>query len=922
MTITTNNSTLKLFIDETDYTDYLVPETLDYVNEIKPDASAKVMFSLKQMPDTFQMQGGHRVDVYLPNQSTALFSGQATKVRPIKHSVSGWTYRLEATSWEYSLYRKKSYVQVRNLTYANAVNAVLEDVDQSYPTVLSKAVVDSTGYLGESMPFHSFNGVYPGDILTRVALLTSTAWRIRQSGTSAFYVEFYNPYVYDTASALEFNNTTNNFHWLDFEPELNTENLINSQTVRGSIVPSTTPSVEYFRGDNLSSNFPLPLKPYSNIDRVEVFDHFDGNSINSRTWLESDTSDDYVYQDGDGFLQFEIDGTPQWVGIESTANVERSNKPIAVHDITWIGHGRCVLGLSNSTFSTADPVGFLEAGIRINSIGEVQSVVTGTTYSTGVVLTEGQQYRFRTCIKEAGCRIEYQAGSDIYTRNWTLLKESDTGTANDLKATIYSYDANLNVDMVKVTNPYLGIKVEVDRGKGFQEEFVGIYPIDEDVDVVLEGEQTISFFGSDPGPSTIPPAPTSKEFEVSDAAQDLMTVVNGHGVASGSPVTVSTDGTLPSPLSDAATYYLYHNNFTSFKLFTDQTDAENGSGSSLVNITDSGSGTHTLTITEWVGKDADYKNIKVTYNPGQRLTATFRDSASVANIVSLFGLGDSGVREGNIIVDETLTSYQACLDRARLEVDNNKNIIRQLKLRTSLNTLEREGNTLPMVGTNARFNITVDATNEAITEDLPIVEMRLKAKRGANNFDVQFTAGFLRKGLKEVIASLSDGLFISVSDSEVFYKSSLSSDSLTFSDTTSSYSNQGVGWFGDSRFSETFTADAGTDIITLASDEGFVTGMTVAGETAGTLPEGMEELTAYFYHRLSGTTGYLYDTYDNAVAGGATGRLNITSTGSGTHTLKAAGFRWNHHNWGSFYTDTARVALRTANVLSSQYTIT
>lgn len=83
--------------------------------------------------------------------------------------------------------------------------------------------------------------------------------------------------------------------------------------------------------------------------------------------------------------------------------------------------------------------------------------------------------------------------------------------------------------------------------------------------------------------------------------------------------------------------------------------------------------------------------------------------------------------------------------------------------------------------------------------------------------------------------------------------------------------------------SQTFTADAGTDLLTLAAQlKGLRTGNGVQVSTTGTLPGGLAPATTYYWIRYSDTKGKLATSYANAIAGTA---INITSAGSGTHTL-------------------------------------
>jgi len=86
--------------------------------------------------------------------------------------------------------------------------------------------------------------------------------------------------------------------------------------------------------------------------------------------------------------------------------------------------------------------------------------------------------------------------------------------------------------------------------------------------------------------------------------------------------------------------------------------------------------------------------------------------------------------------------------------------------------------------------------------------------------------------------------------------------------------------------SDTFTADASTDICTYTSSanvpSNILTGTRVRLTTTTTLPAGLALATDYYVIRISDTTFKLATSYANAIAGTA---INITDAGTGTHTI-------------------------------------
>lgn len=86
--------------------------------------------------------------------------------------------------------------------------------------------------------------------------------------------------------------------------------------------------------------------------------------------------------------------------------------------------------------------------------------------------------------------------------------------------------------------------------------------------------------------------------------------------------------------------------------------------------------------------------------------------------------------------------------------------------------------------------------------------------------------------------------------------------------------------------SDTFTADAGTDVCTWTSTANIpsnvLTGTKVRLTTTTTLPAGLATATDYYVIKVTDSTFSLATSYANAVAGTA---INITDAGTGTHTV-------------------------------------
>jgi hypothetical protein len=79
--------------------------------------------------------------------------------------------------------------------------------------------------------------------------------------------------------------------------------------------------------------------------------------------------------------------------------------------------------------------------------------------------------------------------------------------------------------------------------------------------------------------------------------------------------------------------------------------------------------------------------------------------------------------------------------------------------------------------------------------------------------------------------------------------------------------------------------DTTDDQLDFAAAHGFLTGDGVRLGTTGALPAGTAAATTYWVNAASSTSIALYDTRAHAISGGATGLVNMTGAGTGTHSV-------------------------------------
>jgi hypothetical protein len=92
-------------------------------------------------------------------------------------------------------------------------------------------------------------------------------------------------------------------------------------------------------------------------------------------------------------------------------------------------------------------------------------------------------------------------------------------------------------------------------------------------------------------------------------------------------------------------------------------------------------------------------------------------------------------------------------------------------------------------------------------------------------------------------------------------------------------------WVAQGIADTVFTALASSDVCTVAGGHGMNPGDAfMVSNSGGGLPAGLSAATVYWANVLTSTTFKVYDTRAHALAGTATGLIDITTNGTGTQT--------------------------------------
>ena len=310
---------------------------------------------------------------------------------------------------------------------------------------------------------------------------------------------------------------------------------------------------------------------------------------------------------------------------------------------------------------------------------------------------------------------------------------------------------------------------------------------------------------------------------------DVVTLT-AHGLQDGDRVRVSTSNTLPSPLVADTDYYIRDKTTDTFKLAAT-------AGGSAIDITTAGTGTHTL--------------VHYIADSGRKF-AVSGDDISLAAVEGLDSLpvpdgSDVAFANGHwfIVSLADSTNYPKAYEKTLFVISQTD---QQLVENAGWNTVFRVAHELRSLESDlvARGRFILETAPFNAADATPTLDALTWTERASFIATLTAAAQILRGSL------------------EVNHR-------LTSLDT--------------------FTANASTEVLTVASAHGLAAGDRVKFTTSGTLPAGLA-LDTIYYVIASGLTST--ELKVSATDGGSA--VNITDTGTGTHTI-----------WQDTYDSTARM---------------
>lgn len=385
--------------------------------------------------------------------------------------------------------------------------------------------------------------------------------------------------------------------------------------------------------------------------------------------------------------------------------------------------------------------------------------------------------------------------------------------------------------------------------------------------------------------------PTSTNF-TAVAATDVITATS-HGLYNGDKVALTTSGTLPAGLSTGTDYWVISRTDDTLKLSAT-------AGGSAVDITDTGSGTHTITRNDGAASGVHVTVINQTTSqrtPDNGYTLTI-DSE---NQFTLSGFASTPTSNQYLVLVTTIgqpATYEAHTHTIA-EVTDLQDTLDALSARiAALEALAPTGSSTTRLATTAvkiaqwpfrsdYFEVyptraTVERPSEGSLSELLGQSFRgggfLPAVHdsSAANLSTILTAGAL-----PAASGYSGAVFLNNANGEITLTGGLGRRS-AYLQNSEYVASDGTRWYRVTPYAytaagTTVTANASTDLLT-ATDHGLAVGSRVQFTTTGTLPAGLSTSTDYYVIDRTGDTFQV-----SATLGGST--VNITDTGSGTHTV-------------------------------------
>lgn len=341
-------------------------------------------------------------------------------------------------------------------------------------------------------------------------------------------------------------------------------------------------------------------------------------------------------------------------------------------------------------------------------------------------------------------------------------------------------------------------------------------------------------------------------FTISGPPTDTLTTATDQSHAVDDLVRFTTTTTLPSPLSTGSIYYVVYKSGTSMKV-------SGTLSGSPISITDSGTGTHT--VIRWnTGK---YSYEAEPWQFPQKPTLGYAwwnlnmgiDADNKVQPHSLFSATDTG--EGGTPSSTPAFLPGSTLIRGMAKIDSSVYSVQRSRVSLTHNMCSWQFNTIETSIAQCSFGSTSTVINRVESDGTKVY---VATNEGIYKYDT------LAPTVSPTVMSITGLLDSTVKD--------IAYDPVT-----------GYLWSGHGTFSS-FTADTGTEILTLDTTQNIATGVPVRFTTTGTLPSPFSATTTYYGINVDASQIRVATSYANALINSY---IDITTVGSGINRVFVVG---------------------------------
>ena len=413
---------------------------------------------------------------------------------------------------------------------------------------------------GPVIPAVSFDYLYPAEIIKQLCDFDG----------SVYSVDYQKRLVISSAigntALVSLTPTSANHAGLTVTVDRTT--LKNSVIVKGGQQPGR-PVTQTWTGDGVEGNYSLTHTPYAFGPTTLFEDRFSGTKFDDK-WLQFDipnptptpnraSAEGYLFTGSthtSKYTSLQIVGGPGaygQVGLVSAELFPRKAGYSFRFALIVSTAGDMTLGLSDGT--SAD-LATIRHGVRFKGAGALSRMEAGTetalsqTYAPDA-LTE---YQVRIDVKAAGATYYLQGGAygSVGGPDWTQIADTSTDTMADLAVAILVSSGQAAVYNVVYEAPPYNATLTVSGVNNGLPLSLGYDPVDSNGGVyalINAQDLRLRFFGSDPGPATIPPAGATITLSYTPAIPIVTEVIDADSIAAMAALD-GTDGVWQSKIVD------------------------------------------------------------------------------------------------------------------------------------------------------------------------------------------------------------------------------------------------------------------------------------------------------------------------------------------------------------------------------------